>query len=108
MKIECVAPNFKSSGENLLTNYKLISVLPCFSKILDRIMYNKVYGFLTENKILCEKQFGFQSSHSTEHAIMQLSNQISNSFNEKQFTFGVFIDFSKALDALDHKILFEK
>ena len=63
-------------------------------------MYNRVYDFLTENNILHEKQFRFQSAHSSEHAILQLSNRNSNPFNEKQFT-----DFSKAFDTEDHKIL---
>ena len=67
---------------------------------------HRIYDFITENKILYEKQFGFQSSHSTEHAILKLSNRISNSFNEKQFTLGVFID--KPFDTMDHKILIKK
>ena len=71
-------------------------------------MYNKVHGLLTENKILHEKQFGFYLSHSTEHAILQHSNRISNSFNANQFTLGVFTDFSKAFDTVDHKILIKK
>ena len=51
-------------------------------------MYKRVYDFSTENKTLHEKQFGFHFTHSTEHAIFQLSDRISNSFNEKQFTLG--------------------
>ena len=46
-------------------------------------MYNRVYVFLTENKFLHENQFGFQSAHSTKHAVLQLSYPVSNSFNEK-------------------------
>ena len=47
-----VTPIFTSSDEYLLTNYRPISYLPYFSKILERIMYNRVHEFLTENKIL--------------------------------------------------------
>ena len=67
-------------------------------------MYNRVYDFLTENKILYEKQFGFQSSHSTENPILPLSNRISYPFNEKQFTLRAFIDFSKDFDTVDHQM----
>ena len=51
MKFAFVIPVFKSNDEYLLINYRPISVLPCFSKILERIMHNRVYHVLTENKI---------------------------------------------------------
>ena len=86
MKIACVTTVFKRDDEYLLTNYRSISVFPCFLNILKRIIYNRNYDLWAENNILYEKQFGFQSAHSIEHAILQLSNGITNSFNEKQFT----------------------
>ena len=108
LKIARVTPIFKSGDETLLNNYRPISVLPCFSKLLERIMYNRLYSFLQENNLLYEKQFGFQASHSTEHAIIDLLNQIYESFNKNEFTVGVFIDLSKAFDTVNHDILIEK
>ena len=108
LKIARVTPIFKSGEETVISNYRPISVLPCFSKILEKIMYNRLYPFFRENKILYEKQFGFQANHSTDHAIVQLSSEIYESFNKKEFTLGVFIDLSKAFDTVDHKILFKK
>ena len=46
-------------------------------------MYNRLYSYLTENNILFNKQFGFQADHSTEHALLELVDQISNAFNDK-------------------------
>ena len=107
LKIAKVSPVYKKDEEFLLKNYRPISVLPCFSK-LERIMYNRLFKYLSENSILYKKQFGFQTSHSTEHAILLLINQLYQSFDESKFTLGIFIDLSKAFDTVDHKILTKK
>ena len=71
-------------------------------------MYNRLYQYLTENKILYPKQFGSQTGHSTEHAIVQLVDQILESFEYNKYTLGVFIDLSKAFDTVDHSMLLKK
>ena len=59
-KIAKVTPIYKAGDSSNIRNYRTISVLPCFCKILERLMYNRCYKYLKENNI-CEKQFGFQS-----------------------------------------------
>ena len=108
LKIGKVSPISKKDEEFLLTNDRPISVLPCFSNLLKRIMYNRLFKYLSENSILYEKQFGFHTIHSTEHAILLLVNQLYQSFDESKFTLGIFIDLSKAFDTMDHKILTKK
>ena len=108
LKIAKLTPIFKTGETTNLSNYRPISVLPCFYKILEKIMYNKLYRYFTEHNILYSKQFGFQRNNSTEHAIIQLYDQICESFEQNKFTLGLFIDFSKAFDTVDHKILIEK
>ena len=108
MKIAKVTPVFKGGDSADLSNYRPISVLPCFSKILERLMYNRLYKHLSNSKILYPKQFGFQKSHSTDHALLQLVDQIYESFERNEYTIGVFIDLSKAFDTVDHNILLKK
>ena len=85
-----------------MSNYRPNSILPAISKILERIIYNRVYEHLLANNLLYEKQFGFQKGLSTDHTILQLINDILKSFHKGQFTIGVFINLSKAFDTVDH------
>ena len=59
-------------------------------------MYNRLFKYLSKNSILFEQKFGFQTSHSTEHAILILVNQLYQLFDESKFTLGIFIGLSKA------------
>ena len=86
LKIAKVSPVFKSGDCSLLGNYRPISVLPVFSKVLERILYNRLYDYLVSNNLLFNKRFGFQKNVSTEHAILQLVNEITDSFNNGNYT----------------------
>ena len=108
LKIAKLTSAYKSGDSSSLSNYRPISVLPCFSKMLERIMYTRLYSYLQENKILYSKQFGFQTGHSTDHAIIQLVDQIYEDFEENKYTLGVFIDLAKAFDTVDHKMRLRK
>ncbi|XP_065680637.1 uncharacterized protein LOC136094560 [Hydra vulgaris] len=82
LKIAKVIPVLKSGDPSDTTNYRPISILSCFSKILERVMYNRLYSYLNVNNILYHKQFGFKSGHSTDHAITHLVHDIFKGFNE--------------------------
>ena len=94
-KIAKVTPIYKADDKTGISNYRPISALSCFSKILEWIMHDRLYQYLTENKIRYPKQFGLQTGHATEHVIVQLLDQILESFEYNKYTLGVFIDLSK-------------
>ena len=108
LKIAKVTPVFKADDVNELGNYRPISVLPCFSKILERIMYNRLFKYLKTNEILYKKLFGLQEGHSNEHTIIQLIDQINNYFEKNHFTLGISIDLKQEFDTVDHAILIKK
>ena len=80
LKIARVTALFKKGSNSELGNSWPMSVLPCYFKILEKIMCNCLYKHLKENDIFYKKQFGFQQKNSTEHAILQLIDQVNNSF----------------------------
>ena len=82
MKIARFMPIFKVGDKENVVNCRPIFILLYFSKILERIMYNRVSLYLTENDLLYNKQFGFQTGHSTDHTIVQLVDQIHDIFNK--------------------------
>jgi hypothetical protein len=103
-----VCPVFKSGSDNLFSNYRPISVLPSFSKIIEKAAYNRLENYINSHNILSSCQYGFRAKHSTFMALMNMYDKITKSIDCKEFSIGVFIDLSKAFDTINHKILFRK
>ena len=108
MKISKVIPIYKKGDASSFTNYRPISILSCFSKILERLVYDRLYTFLIANKLLNNDQYGFRKFHSTEYAIVKLYDRVSSALTNHEHVIGVFMDLSKAFDTLDHSILLKK
>ena len=73
-----------------------------------RDVYNRLISHINDNKLLCEYQFGFQKGKSTYLAIMMLVDKIMEALDQGESVVGVFLDFSKAFDTVDHNILLKK
>ena len=85
-----------------------ISLLPVFSKVLERLVYNRLSDFLKDSNILYEKQFGFRRKHSTSHATAYLASEIYGTLDKAEKSICVFMDLSKAFDTLNLNILIDK
>ena len=89
-------------------NYRPISVLPAVSKVMERILYDQLYDYLTKFQLLNDCQFGFCNSHSTATALLDCTNSWYMNIDKKLFNLVVLIDLKKAFDTVDHQILLKK
>jgi len=108
MKTAKIVPIFKSGDPTDINNYRPISLLSSFGKILEKIVSNKLVTFLESNKLISTQQFGFRTGHSTVHPMMLLLNQLTSALNAKKHSIVIFCDLKKAFDTCDHKILLKK
>jgi len=90
LKIPHVIPLFKSGDKSNFSNYRPISMLPAFSKILEKAFYNRLSNYLRELHILSNDQYGFRKGHSTAHALIDLYDKISTALDNKEVSVGIF------------------
>ena len=108
LKVAKVIALFKSQNSMMFDNYRPVSILPVFSKILEKLMYNRILSFINKHKVLFEYQFGFREKHGTDIALIVLLDKIMSSINDGEIVLGVFLDLSKAFDTVNHDILLKK
>jgi len=91
-----------------LDQYRPISLLPIFSKILEKIVHTQLYSYLISNNLISKPQYGFRKQYSTNHVATYLTNIIASARDKKEKILEIFLDLRKAFDTVNHKILLFK
>lgn len=108
LKLAIVLPLYKKGNTNDLSNYRPISLLSVFSKILETLMYNRLIAFLNNIDFFNDFQHGFMKQKSTTTALFNFVNTILNALDGQEIVCGLFLDLSKAFDTLNHNYLLNK
>ena len=108
MKKADVVPLYKAKDHQESNNYRPISLLLTLSKLLEKIMYKRIYHFLESSGQIYKSQYGFRTAHSCENTISELVSEIIKGKQDGMYTLAVFLDLSKAFDSLEHEVLLSK
>ena len=101
-------PIYKKEDPLNCNNYRTISLLSKISKVFEKLMYRRLYCFLEQHDCLYTQQFGFCNSHSTNQALINITEKIRKALDNSNFSCGIFLDLQKAFDTVNHEILIWK
>jgi len=108
LKISKVIPVYKKGDKNLMENYRPISLLNVFEKILEKLMYKRLYEYISAESPLYKFQFGFRKYHSTALALIAVTDEIYQQLDNGNIVMGIYCDLQKAFDTVNHSILLSK
>jgi hypothetical protein len=103
-----VKPLYKKGDTTDFSNYRPISLLTSFSKIIEKIIYKRLYCYLIEKNIFLKEQFGFREKLSTDTATYAFLNKVLSSLDKRYYIGGLFCDLKKAFYCVIHDVLLAK
>ena len=108
LKVARIVPVYKKGDDGQLQNYRPISLLSSFHKILEKLMAIRLTKFINANSILFKHQFGFRRYYSTILALIDVTDYIYEHLDKDDYVLGIYLDLQKAFDTVDHTILLQK
>ena len=108
LKTAKLIPIIKKGDQQDCNNYRPISLLSNIGKIIEKLIHKGLFKFLNSNNCLFNYQLGFRNHHSTNHALISITEKIRKAIDDGKIACGVFLDFQKAFDTVDHDILLAK
>ena len=108
LKSAVIKPLLKKTtlDQNDFKNYRPVSNLSFLSKVLERVVLDQLFEYLNQNNLLSPNQSAYRPRHSTETALIKVTNDILTSLDQGDVTVLSLLDLSSAFDTLDHSILF--
>ena len=108
LKISKVTPVDKGGEITDPFNFRPISTLTTFTQVLEKLVYKQIINYIERQNIIYQCQFGFGKGYSTSMAISEITNSLRKAIDNNLYTCGVFLDFTKAFDTVNHGILLDK
>jgi predicted DNA-binding ArsR family transcriptional regulator len=108
LKYANIIPCFKKGDTSEIADYRPVSLLTGFSKMLEILVANRLNQHMISNDILAHEQYGFRKDSSTQIAVFKLTNDILEAWNKKEYVMGIFCDLTKTFDCVNHELLIQK
>ena len=107
-KHSLVHPIFKSGNPDIVSNYRPISIVPTIAKVVERVVQRQLAAYMSDNHLLSSSQHGFRSHHSTETALLSVTNRIFSNMDRGHVSLLCLLDLSKCFDVIPHSLLLSK